>query len=119
MRKSEREKEKKNQFLFTLSQFDEVFNAVFFHLSRSILLSLQQLATPAPRKTLCALARAAGSAGPELLSLAGRHGSAAPAGGNSLLTGRGRDKCPGTESERGERGAQREGSGGGFLIHEH
>lgn len=83
----------------------------------------EQLAAPAPRKALSALARAAGSSGLEPLSLAGRHASAAPAGGNSLLTGRGRDKCPGTvqrpQSERRERGAPRESTGGGFgAIHE-
>lgn len=80
----------------------------------------EQLITPAPRKALSPLAKAAGSTGQELLSLAGCHVSAAPVGGNSLLTGRSRNKCPGREllpqTKRREQGAQREGTQGGCCL---
>ena len=81
---------------------------------------LEQLAAPAPRKALAPLAKAAGNTGLELVSLARRHASAAPAGGNSLLTGHGGDKWPGREQQpqtkRRERGAQRERTGGRRCV---
>lgn len=94
-----------------------------FHLSRCILLSLRSRsgsAAPAPRKALSALARAAGSSGLELVSLAGSHGSAAPEGGNSLLTGisaLARSSARRAGAGSGEPGGER--TGGGFgVIHE-
>lgn len=97
-----------------------------FHLSRSILLSLRSRSSSQPLRP----------GKPSLLwqgLLAAAAWSRFPWPGatrellrreeNSLLTGRGRDKCPGTEqrpqSERRERGAPRESTGGGFgAIHE-
>lgn len=116
------EKKKKNLFLFNLSQVGLVFNTSFSPLEEHPPLPAQpeRHAAPAPRKALAPLAKAAGSTGPELVSLAGCHASAAPSGGNSLLTSHGGDKWSGREQQpqtkRRERGAQRERTGGGCCA---
>lgn len=121
-REREEKKKKINLFLFNLSQVGLVFNTAFSPLQEHPSLPAQpeRRTAPAPRKSLAPLAKAAGSTIPELVSLAGIHASAAPAGGNSLLTSRGGDKWSGREQQPQtkcrERGAQRERTGGGCCV---